>query len=200
MLISRLDKVYQLRLDTKNPDIDFTAVYVILKQISLRHYLLSVTALKVKKRGLNKILMLPTFMTKTTALPLPTKSVTTYNKFLKGLEPWERKTLDRALEEDKNYYVMEFSNLGGLVMPILLELTYEDGTKEERYIPAEIWRRNHKNVQKLIVTDKNKPLVPQLRLIQAGKQRMLMLKITTTLVVLFLRVLKCLNRKRVRLK
>jgi hypothetical protein len=54
---------------------------------------------------------------------------------------------------------MEFSNLGGLVMPILLELTYEDGTKEERYIPAEIWRRNYKNVQKLIVTDKNKPLV-----------------------------------------
>ena len=44
-------------------------------------------------------------------------------------------------------------------MPILLELTYEDGSKEERYIPAEIWRRNHKNVQKLIVTDKDKPLV-----------------------------------------
>ena len=44
-------------------------------------------------------------------------------------------------------------------MPILLELTYEDGTTEERYIPAEIWRRNHKNVHKLIETDKNKPLV-----------------------------------------
>ena len=44
-------------------------------------------------------------------------------------------------------------------MPILLELTYEDGTKEDRMIPAEIWRRNHKHVQKLIITDKNKPLV-----------------------------------------
>ena len=82
-----------------------------------------------------------------------------YNKFLKGLEPWERKTFERAIKEDKNYYVLEFSNLGGLVMPILLELTYEDGTKEEQYIPAEIWRRNHKHVQKLIVTEKGKNLV-----------------------------------------
>uniref|UniRef100_UPI0038F6BEA0 hypothetical protein n=1 Tax=Streptomyces scabiei TaxID=1930 RepID=UPI0038F6BEA0 len=43
------------------------------------------------------------------------KERNSYNKFLKGLEPWERKVLDRALEEDKNYYVLEFSNLGGLV-------------------------------------------------------------------------------------
>jgi len=40
-----------------------------------------------------------------------------------------------------------------------VELTYEDGTKEEQYIPAEIWRRNHKHVQKLIVTEKGKNLV-----------------------------------------
>jgi len=82
-----------------------------------------------------------------------------YNKFLKGLKPWERKVFDRAIEEDKNYYVLEFSNVGGLVMPILLELTYEDGSKEMQHIPAEIWRRNHKHVQKLIITDKDKNLV-----------------------------------------
>ena len=43
-------------------------------------------------------------------------------------------------------------------MPILLHLTYTDGTTEDQYIPAEIWRRNDKKVQKLIVTDKNKEL------------------------------------------
>ncbi len=43
-------------------------------------------------------------------------------------------------------------------MPILLELTYQDGSKEERTIPAEIWRRNARNVSKLIITDKDKPL------------------------------------------
>ena len=53
---------------------------------------------------------------------------------------------------------MEFSNIGGLVMPIILELTYQDGSTEEQMIPAEIWRRNAHKVSKLIITDKDKPL------------------------------------------
>ncbi|MGK0501423.1 MAG: hypothetical protein ACJARF_000174, partial [Alteromonadaceae bacterium] len=51
------------------------------------------------------------------------------------------------------------SNKGGLVMPIILELAFEDGTTEEMRIPAEIWRRTPKAVSKLIVTEKGKELV-----------------------------------------
>jgi len=43
-------------------------------------------------------------------------------------------------------------------MPIILQLTYKDGTVEDQYIPAEIWRRSPKHVRKLIVTDKEKEL------------------------------------------
>ena len=82
-----------------------------------------------------------------------------YQKFLKGLKPWERETFERAIKEDKNYYVLEFSNKGGLVMPILLRLNYADGSVEDQYIPAEIWRRSPKQVRKLIVTDKEKEIV-----------------------------------------
>ena len=78
---------------------------------------------------------------------------------MKKLEPWERKAFERAVREDKNYYVLEFSNVGGLVMPILLELEFADGTKQNMRIPAEIWRRTPKQVSKLVVTDKNKELV-----------------------------------------
>jgi len=39
-------------------------------------------------------------------------------------------------------------------MPILLHLVYENGDTEDRYLPAEIWRRAPKTVKKLIVTDK----------------------------------------------
>ena len=53
-----------------------------------------------------------------------------YQAFLAELEDWEREVLERALEEDHNYYVLEFNNHGGLVMPILLELTYADGGTE----------------------------------------------------------------------
>jgi hypothetical protein len=49
---------------------------------------------------------------------------------------------------------LEFSNLGGLVMPIILQMTYADGEQETMRLPAEIWRRNPKTVKKLIVTDR----------------------------------------------
>jgi len=153
-----VDKVYQLRLDTKNPDIDYSRLRDIEadKPTSL---FVERNRAEGKKTWVEQNTDVTDFYDENDRFTVTNKERNSYNKFLKGLEPWERKTLERALEEDKNYYVMEFSNLGGLVMPILLELTYEDGTKEERYIPAEIWRRNYKNVQKLIVTDKNKPLV-----------------------------------------
>ena len=42
--------------------------------------------------------------------------------FLEGLLPWERAAFDRAVKEDANYYVLNFTNKGGLVMPIILGL------------------------------------------------------------------------------
>jgi hypothetical protein len=44
-------------------------------------------------------------------------------------------------------------------MPIILELTFADGSKENQYIPAEIWRRTPKAVNKMIITDTDKELV-----------------------------------------
>jgi hypothetical protein len=39
-------------------------------------------------------------------------------------------------------------------MPIILRFVYEDSTTEDQRIPAEIWRRNDKEVSKVFVTDK----------------------------------------------
>ena len=55
---------------------------------------------------------------------------------------WKKKALVEAIEKDEDYYIFEFSNKGGLVMPIPLEITYEDGAKELIRIPAEVWRKN----------------------------------------------------------
>ena len=82
-----------------------------------------------------------------------------YRKFLEGMEDWEREVFLRAVKEDKNYYVLEFSNLGGLVMPILLELKLANEKVERLHVPAEIWRRNPKKVRKLIVLEKEQELV-----------------------------------------
>ncbi len=54
----------------------------------------------------------------------------------------------------KNYYQLYFSNKGGLVMPVIIEWTFEDGTKEVERIPVEIWRLNEEKFTKVFVKDK----------------------------------------------
>ncbi len=73
-----------------------------------------------------------------------------YAKMLKSLTDDERK----LLELRKFFYVVDFENIGGLVMPIVLKIEFEDGTTEELRIPAEIWRRNNQEVSKMIVRTK----------------------------------------------
>ena len=69
---------------------------------------------------------------------------------VKGLEDWQKE----LLKSKKLAYQLDFSNVGGLVMPIILQLTYDNGSTEELRIPAEIWRQNSKNVSKLIFVDR----------------------------------------------
>ncbi|WP_026110911.1 M1 family metallopeptidase [Pseudoalteromonas ruthenica] len=152
-----LDKVYKLRLDTMNPDIDFNRLREIEKNKPT-----SLFVERNKREGrdlwIDKNPDVRDFYDSNDRFTVTNKERNAYQKMLSKLEPWERRTLDRAVAEDNNYYVMQFSNVGGLVMPILLELSYTDGTTEQRYIPAEIWRRNAKQVEKLIVTDKGKEI------------------------------------------
>ncbi len=55
---------------------------------------------------------------------------------------------------DKNFYELHFSNKGGLVMPVIIEWTFEDGTTEKERIPVEIWRKNETSFSKVFVKDK----------------------------------------------
>ncbi|HYG02189.1 MAG TPA: M1 family metallopeptidase [Chryseosolibacter sp.] len=56
--------------------------------------------------------------------------------------------------EGKNIYEVKFRNVGGLVMPIVIEWTFKDGSKEIERIPAEIWRINEREVSKVFIKDK----------------------------------------------
>ncbi|MBU2894806.1 M1 family metallopeptidase [Colwellia sp. D2M02] len=152
-----IDKVYQMRLDTHNPDIDFARLRDIEQNKPSSLFVERNKALN-KELWVDRNKDITDFYDENDRFTVTNKERNAYQKLLKKMEPWEREVLARAVKEDNNYYVLEFSNRGGLVMPILLELTYTDGTKEEQYIPAEIWRRTPKNVRKLIVTEKKKEL------------------------------------------
>jgi hypothetical protein len=67
------------------------------------------------------------------------------NAYRERLTDKERALLD----EGYIYYEVEFTNEGGLVMPIILEITYADGTSEIVRIPAEIWKQRADKVTKV---------------------------------------------------
>jgi len=148
-----LDRIYKLRLDTEDPDTDSArAREEFLKAptslTDFRNKEEDVTPRIKRKVGLED------FYNKYDRFTVTNKQRNKYQSFLDDLEVWERAVLERAVKEDENYYVLQFSNLGGLVMPIILEVTYEDNSKEEIRIPAEIWRRNPEQVAKLLITEK----------------------------------------------
>ena len=60
----------------------------------------------------------------------------------------------KAKLQDKNFYELTIKNKGGLVMPILIEWTYKDGTKEIEKLPAESWRLNENEFKKSFIKDK----------------------------------------------
>jgi len=51
-------------------------------------------------------------------------------------------------------YEVTFTKPGGLVMPIIVEYTYEDGSKESKTYPAQIWRKNDTEVNKIVTSNK----------------------------------------------
>ncbi len=56
--------------------------------------------------------------------------------------------------EGKNFYEVKLANKGGLIMPVIIEWTFRDGTKEIDRIPAEIWRNDETTVKKVFMKEK----------------------------------------------
>jgi hypothetical protein len=56
--------------------------------------------------------------------------------------------------KDKYFYEITFNKPGGLVMPIIVAYTYDDGSTEKKIYPAQIWRYNDKKVTKAVYSDK----------------------------------------------
>lgn len=55
---------------------------------------------------------------------------------------------------NKHFYELTFTNKGGLVMPIIVEFTFEDGSKQVVTVPVNIWKLNENQVKKVFVLDK----------------------------------------------
>lgn len=60
----------------------------------------------------------------------------------------------KSNEQQYHFYEINFKNIGGLVMPLIIEWEYTDGTKEIERISAYIWRKNENEVTKVFAKAK----------------------------------------------
>ena len=68
-----------------------------------------------------------------------------YEEYKKNLTPEEQKLLN----ETNYFYELTVENVGGLLMPVIFEFTFEDGTKQIERIPAEIWKMSEATASKV---------------------------------------------------
>ncbi len=54
----------------------------------------------------------------------------------------------------KYFYEVTFNKPGGLPMPLIVEYTYADGSKENMTYPPEIWRMNDREYKRVLATQK----------------------------------------------
>ena len=73
-----------------------------------------------------------------------------YKRSLENLTPEELKNR----KENRKFYEVVFEKPGGLVMPLIVDYKYADGTTERKTYPAQVWRKNDKTISKYIATDK----------------------------------------------
>jgi len=62
---------------------------------------------------------------------------------------------EKAFIKEENVYIqINFSNVGGLIMPLILKFEYADGTEELIHVPVEVWRTNTEKISKIFVREK----------------------------------------------
>ena len=83
--------------------------------------------------------------------PFEIKDIKTLDEYVKTTFSKEEQA---KLKTPKYFYQVTFNKPGGLVMPIIVELTFEDGTKEMHHFPAQIWRLNDLEANRTFATDK----------------------------------------------
>ena len=81
----------------------------------------------------------------------PAENAPTLNEYMMdNFTPQQR----AEMKMPKYFYQVTFNKPGGLVMPVIVEYTYADGTSEKVTYPAQIWRKNDQQVSRALATDK----------------------------------------------
>jgi hypothetical protein len=144
-----LASVEPFRLNTRNPEIELTTARE-QREEAPRNISSIRNAESIAQTQDEIDPSLRDFYTEYDPLEASILDIEEYERFRASLSEEEKAWLDK----EQYFYQMTFENKGGLVMPIILQFQYVDGTQEDLFIPAEIWRQNWREVSKVFVTEK----------------------------------------------
>ncbi|PWJ43767.1 M1 family metallopeptidase [Sediminitomix flava] len=143
-----IENVKMVEVDTKNPEKELA------KKKEKRDAIPNITDMNNKKSGLvtrvKKRPYLEDFYNTYDELDVTADAKASYESYKKGLGKDEKE----ILYSKKYFYEVSFKNVGGLVMPLIIQFNYEDGSSEVRRIPAEIWKMGDEVVTKVFSTTK----------------------------------------------
>jgi hypothetical protein len=137
------------RLDTRNPEVENVEAK---KDHERQEYVISRERNRAAglKFAVEQDTSLQDFYNKWDRFAVTQASKDNFAAYYNALSPAEKAVYDRK----PFFYEIDFDNQGGLVMPLILEWTYADGTKEVEKISAYIWRKNEQKVTKVFAKQK----------------------------------------------
>ena len=139
--------VTEIKIGTSNPAIEKS---LLKKKRDAQPTTLSQARNKSLEKRADVYPDLNDFYNKYDALDVTDTDKRIYESYVRSLSDEEKK----YIKMKKFFYVINFENYGGLVMPLIFELKFVDGTSKIHTIPAEVWRQNNEKVSKLVVADK----------------------------------------------
>ena len=142
-----LNAIHELEMDTRDPAIDKERDRRDEKEEPTT---VSETRFKDAEKRMDNYPELSDFYNDYDEHAVTEKDKKDFEKLIEGLEDNEKE----MLKVERRFYVLDFENKGGLVMPIILKITFADASHEMLTLPAEVWRRNPQKVSKLLMRKK----------------------------------------------
>ncbi|AHM61566.1 aminopeptidase [Flammeovirgaceae bacterium 311] len=146
-----LEDVRYFQMDTKDPRVE----NVLKQELALReanHIARSRNEKEVPKTAVENNPALRDFYNNYNEFEVNRQDVEAYERYRKSLTKEEREAMDAQW----HFYELNLRNKGGLIMPVVVQWNFTDGTNEIQYMPAEIWRKNENKVSKVFA--KSKPV------------------------------------------
>ncbi len=85
------------------------------------------------------------------AIPAKLEEIKPLQDYINSLDDYSK---PRVTKNPKYFTEVEFELVGDLIMPVLIDLEYVDGTTEFVKLPEQIWRKNNRKFTKVFATDK----------------------------------------------